>query len=159
MSALDELKSMIREKGGNTNVSSLAEALREYNKYDDASGGGSEIVEVLFEAAYAEGATLPTITCDHTAEEIVAAKEAGKHVVCSLKYDTSTSLYVCCVEQDIGRADDETTPYVMVKFLEHYANASAATSEDNFGFMMIGWDSSYSKWNAELFYYAMTPST
>lgn len=40
MSALDELKSMIREKGGNTNVSSLAEALREYNKYDDVSGGG-----------------------------------------------------------------------------------------------------------------------
>lgn len=111
------------------------------------------VVEVLFEAAYAEGATLPTITCDHTAEEIVAAKEAGKHVVCSLRYDTSSSLYIC-VEQTIER---DVTPYVVVKFLEHVANASAATSDDFFGFISIDWDSGNSTWTAQPFYYAMTP--
>lgn len=127
---------------------------------DIEAGGGAAagVVEVLFEAVHAEGATLPTITCDHTAEEIVAAKEAGKHVVCSLRHDDSSSLYIC-VEQTIGRPNDgDVTPYVVVKFLMHSANASAATSDDVLGFISISWDSGYSTWTAQPFFYAMTPT-
>lgn len=112
-----------------------------------APSGGSEIFEVVFEAVYDDGIV---VTSNHTAAEILAAKNAGKYVTSKALF-WGAEPYV----QEFGHTLEENS----IAFYYNYVcvdNWGTPSSSDYLSTAQISW--SDSGWVCFGGPYALTPS-